>query len=130
MVGWRRLRKVIEGTENQGHRLALIDYRGWSRISGLGQGWWQRAGWKGKISGYPPSVEFGITRKGEISDDRRERCIARVEWICVVAGSGIAPFHGGVDHTYLPWRAGFADAGPWGTPRLPRGQASLPRRPR
>jgi hypothetical protein len=59
-----------------------------------------RAGWKGKISGYPPSVELGTTRKGEISDDRRERCIARVEWICVVAGSGIAPFHGGVDCAY------------------------------
>eukprot|EP00267_Zea_mays_P046332 XP_020398701.1 uncharacterized protein LOC109941868 [Zea mays] len=59
-----------------------------------------RAGWKGKISGYPPSVELGTARKGEISDDRRERCIARVEWICVVAGSGIAPFHGGVDRAY------------------------------
>jgi hypothetical protein len=89
-----------------------------------------RAGWKGKISGYPPSVELGTARKGEISDDRRERCIAQVEWICVVAGSGIAPFHGGVDRTYLPWRAGFAEAGPRGPARLLRVRASLPRRPR
>jgi hypothetical protein len=79
-----------------------------------------RAGWKGKISGYPPSVEFGTAQKGEISDDRRGRCIARVEWICVVAGSGIAPFHG-VDHAYLPWRAGFAEAGTRGMSRLSLG---------
>jgi hypothetical protein len=58
----------------------------------------ERTGWKGKISGYPPSVELGTARKGEISDDRRERCIAR----------GRVDLRGGrVGDRALPWRSGL-----------------------